>query len=211
MNINKLKYFIHSLTHIRQRPVCPYCKSTEFTIIDRKYLVTRLLECTDCHLYYRHPVDPKEFNADFYQDDYKQSGLTTDLPGPDKLKILKETKFANSEMDCQEKIRLLKCLPEQNQHIKIVDYGTSWGYMSYQFRNAGMDVQSSEISAPRARFGNENLGLNIQTNENALLPGNDVFFSSHVIEHHPDIMAMVRLSKSLLAEGGYFVAFCPNG
>jgi hypothetical protein len=40
---------------------------------------------------------------------------------------------------------------------------------------------------------------------------NHIFFSYHVIEHHPDIDSMIRLAKSLLKDGGYFIAYSPNG
>lgn len=207
---NKLKYLLHSLAHYSQKPVCPYCKNTTYKIVDRKYIVTRLVECTTCHLYYRCPRDTKEFSIQFYQDDYVETGITTDLPSPEELQKLKETNFANAEKNFQPVIQLLQVVMKNNPSIKIVDYGTSWGYASYQFKNAGMQVQSSEISAPRAKFGNTHLGLNIRTNENDLLPGNDIFFSAHVIEHHPDISEMVSVAKKLLVPEGFFVAFCPN-
>jgi hypothetical protein len=72
-------------------------------------------------------------------------------------------------------------------------------------------VQGFEISRSRAEFGNRNLDVEICVDEKQLKGGNQIFFSSHVIEHHPDINSMIRLAKSLLVDGGYFIAFCPNG
>jgi len=72
-------------------------------------------------------------------------------------------------------------------------------------------MQSFEISKPRASYGNKNLGLDIKSNSDDLTPGNDIFFSSHVIEHVPSIGDMVNISKKLLNPGGYFIAECPNG
>jgi hypothetical protein len=124
---------------------------------------------------------------------------------------MKASNFRNSEKDFQRIITLIQCLLKNIQEIKIVDYGSSWGYGSYQFLNAGMSVQSFEISSGRADFGNKNLGLNIQKDEKLLEPGNHVFFSSHVIEHHPDIFSMNVLAKKLLLNDGFYIAFCPNG
>jgi hypothetical protein len=93
----------------------------------------------------------------------------------------------------------------------MIDFGTSWGYASYQFKNAGIQVQSFEISKPMAREGNKLLGLNIQTDPSRLRPGNDIFFSSHVIEHLSDIRNMLEIARSLATQDGLFVAICPNG
>lgn len=38
-----------------------------------------------------------------------------------------------------------------------------------------------------------------------------MFFSSHFIEHIPDIKHLFLLARRLLTEDGYFVAYCPNG
>src|SRR5439155_919539 len=68
-----------------------------------------------------------------------------------------------------------------------------------------------EISKSRAAYGVKNLGVEILTDEKYIRPGNDIFFSSHVIEHHPDISGMIRLAEKTLAPGGYFIAISPNG
>ena len=83
--------------------------------------------------------------------------------------------------------------------------------MSYQFKKRGMSIQSFEISRPRANYGNTNLNLDIKSNLEDLKPGNDIFFSSHVIEHVPSIPDMINASKKLLSTGGFFIAECPNG
>ena len=93
----------------------------------------------------------------------------------------------------------------------LVDYGSSWGYVSSQFKAAGFETQSFEISVPMARKGNELLGLDIRSRQEELKGGNNVFFSSHVIEHLSDIRPLLDTAKSLLAQDGLFMAFSPNG
>ncbi len=39
----------------------------------------------------------------------------------------------------------------------------------------------------------------------------DVFFSSHVLEHVPDLRKVFEYAASVLRRGGIFVAFTPNG
>ncbi len=72
-------------------------------------------------------------------------------------------------------------------------------------------MQGFEISKARVAYGNSNLGVDIKDKENELRDGNDLFFSAHVIEHHPDIKSMISLAKKLLTPEGYFVAISPNG
>ncbi|GHB62892.1 class I SAM-dependent methyltransferase [Persicitalea jodogahamensis] len=95
--------------------------------------------------------------------------------------------------------------------ISILDYGSSWGYQSFQFLKEGYNCSSYEISKQRAEFGNNKLRLNIQTDEQSLPEFNDIFFSSHVIEHVPSPSKMIKLGTKLLKENGYFIEISPNG
>ncbi len=108
-------------------------------------------------------------------------------------------------------LKLFEKLFPSDSSLRIIDYGSSWGYLAFQFKQAGHHVQAYEISSSRDAYGEKNLGVNIVTDEKLLNGDNQIFFSSHVIEHHPDIKAMINLAESLLIDGGYFIAFCPNG
>jgi hypothetical protein len=208
----KIKYLVSSLLAWGQKARCTYCQSEDCIEIDRKYFVTRLMECQDCHLYFRYPVDKKEENADFYQTEYQESdNITTDLPDAAELEKMKKDGFQVGGKNAQRHLELFARLFPGQPSLRIVDYGSSWGYTSYQFQQVGHQVQGFEISKSRAAYGIRNLSVDISTDEKLLKRNNDIFFSSHVIEHHPDIASMVRLAKSLLVEGGYFIAFCPNG
>ncbi len=208
----KLKYLLDSVLASSQRVRCTYCQSEDCIEIDRKYFVTRLMECQDCHLYFRYPVDKKEENADFYQTEYQESDrITTNLPDAAVLEDLKKDGFRVDGKNADRHLELFARLFPAQQSLRIIDYGSNWGYSSYQFKLAGHEVQGFEISRSRAAYGIQNLGVDICMDENLLRKDNHIFFSSHVIEHHPDIASMIRLAKSLLKDGGYFIAFCPNG
>ncbi|WP_428658493.1 class I SAM-dependent methyltransferase [Runella sp.] len=207
---NKIKYFLRSIKNYTTSKVCPYCGSTVYSIIDRKYLITTLNECKNCKLYYRHPTDTISFNKKFYQDDYEQKdGVTTDLPSDKELEVLLEQNFVGIEKDSSSKIEIINSFFPKSP-INIVDFGANWGYTSYQFKKKGWNVQSYEISVPRAQFGNK-LGLDIFTSVSELKAPVDVFFSSHVIEHLPDIKSMFLLAKQLVKSDGLFICYCPNG
>src|ERR1700738_2947551 len=90
----KIKYLIDSFVASGQKVQCPYCKSEIYREIDSKYLVTKLMECQNCHLYFRFPVDKKEVNGDFYQTEYiEKDNITTDLPDRKALEQMKTDHF----------------------------------------------------------------------------------------------------------------------
>ena len=211
---NKAKYLFRSITNFFEKKECPYCKKVVSVVIDRKWLVTTLNKCNNCCLYYRHPLDSIAFNEEFYQEDYEQKdGITTDLPSDDYLAKLIKTNFSGISKDYTDKISMLKRLAFNNINLdkpSIIDFGANWGYTSYQLSNAGFNVQSYEISQSRAKFGSK-LGVDIFTQIESLKGLVDIFFSSHVIEHLPDIKSMFVLAQKLIKEDGFFVAFSPNG
>ncbi|MDE3250600.1 MAG: methyltransferase domain-containing protein [Bacteroidota bacterium] len=151
-------------------------------------------------------------NLKFYQKEYaEKDNITAEVPEPAQLAGLKETKFLKGNKNADRYSQIFQKLLPGKEKISVLDYGSSWGYISWQLIEKGYDVQSFEISKPRADYGNTHLGLNIVTNEEMLRPDVDIFFSSHVIEHHPSIPSMIQLAKKLLKPGGYFIAVSPNG
>ena len=210
--IQKLTYLFRSAVRFPSGITCPNCQSRRAIKVDQKYIVTRLFECEDCYLQFRHPVDSKNFSKSFYQSDYVQKDeLTTDLPSRQELDALLRTNFVGSNKNVKRVIDLFKALVRNLEGLRIIDYGCSWGYMTYQFANEGLSVQGFEVSRPRASFGNTNLRLSIKTDTRDLLPGNDILFSSHVIEHVPSIPEMIGEAKRLLNPEGLFIAESPNG
>jgi len=212
--MNKLSFFVNSLVKYNTLIKCPSCWSTDCNIIDRKFIVLRLFECLNCSLYFRHPTENEFNNKLFYQNEYSEKGdsFTTYMPSSSELEELKNISFnSGSNRDIKRVIEIFQKIFLNIEGLKIIDYGSSWGYMSYQMALQKMNVQSYEISSPRADFGNKNLGLNIRTNESDLFGDVDIFFNSHVIEHVPSPSKMIETSKKLLSTEGVFVCICPNG
>jgi 2-polyprenyl-3-methyl-5-hydroxy-6-metoxy-1,4-benzoquinol methylase len=163
-------------------------------------------------LYFRYPVDKKETNAEFYQTEYQEKDkLTAELPDEATLNEIKGANFNLANRNAGRFLDIFSNLFPGIARLKIVDYGCSWGYLTFQFKEAGHQVQGYEISRSRAAFGIKHLGIEILTSESEIEGKNDIFFSSHVIEHHPDIAGMISLAKSLVKPGGYFIAVSPNG
>ena len=208
----KLKYLVDSAFRFGEKVSCTYCGGTDCKQIDRKYFFTRLFECNQCHMYFRHPVEKVEQNKKFYQDDYVENDkITAILPGKEEVEALKQGGFSEGNKNAERYNRILQSIAPGNSSLRVIDYGCSWGYIMWQLQQYGHNMQGFEISVPRAMHGRNNLGVDIKTTEAELRDNNDVFFSSHVIEHHPHIAGMVALARKLLKNNGYFIAISPNG
>ena len=75
----------------------------------------------------------------------------------------------------------------------------------------GFDVESFEISKPRAKYAREKLGVRVHDSISSVSGSFDIFFSSHVLEHVPSVKESIEFGMRILKPGGLFVAFTPNG
>ena len=143
-----------------------------------------------------------------YQTEYEE-GFTTSLPSDAKLAALMQSGFRGHEKDYAPYVDVLGALGVE-PGARLLDFGCSWGYGSYQLRRAGFDVEACEISAPRAAYGRDKLGVRIR--DVAGLPDEsfDIFFSAHVIEHVPSVSQLLELGLRVLRPGGLLVTFTPN-
>ena len=191
-----------------QRPSCPACGDRCGRIRDRKWFHT-LIECQNCMLLYRFPMEPPQDISDFYNVGYAEPGLTTELPNDNQLSELLDVNFKGSEKDFTRHISIFSALKVPT-NAKILDFGANWGYASWQFARAEFDVKSFEISHRRAAYG-EKLGLTIHTNIHEVGRDFDVVYSCHVLEHIPNARGVLLNQLSLLKPGGLVVAHTPNG
>jgi len=178
-------------------------------VVDRKWGVTALRECHQCFLLFRTPTTSTAENQQFYESAYQQ-GFTTELPTPAVLQELKRTSFKGTEKDYSAILNLLSALGLRAGN-RLFDFGCSWGFGSWQLGQAGYEVASYEISAQRAHYATENLGVRMCNVATELEHTYDAFFSAHVIEHVPNPTEMVENGMRLLRPGGLFVALTPNG
>jgi SAM-dependent methyltransferase len=187
---------------------CPSCQSQAAATVDRKFFHS-LKECEKCRLLFRYPSESPSGMADFYQESYAEPGLTTELPDTATLERLIETEFKQSSKDFSYHLRVLQALGLQSGS-RLLDYGANWGYMTWQFQRAGVDVTAFEISKPRAAYGHQ-LGVKIHTALEEVGMGFDMVYSCHVLEHVPDPAESLRQQLKLVRPGGLVVAHTPNG
>ncbi len=208
--VSKLLYYFNcaakSLTRSGRR--CPSCGSPVSAPVDRKWLITSLRRCASCRLLFRAPSFSPGENDRFYQERYS-SNSTTELPGESELRELLSAGFRGHPKNCSAYFGVLEALGALPGG-RLLDFGCSWGYGSWQLRAAGYRVEAYEISARRAAYAREKLRIPVLP-EPVFLPGNyDIFFSSHVIEHVPSVAGMIETGLRALRPGGLFIAFTPN-
>lgn len=208
--MGKLTYLWDSACKLtrRQGMLCPSCGAKAGKIVDSKFIVTALRRCDACGLLYRTPTTSVAENSEFYQAKYSQ-GLTTNLPSEAELALLLENRF-RGENDYRGYIDVLDAIGCRKGD-RLLEFGCSWGYGSWQLQEHGFDVESYDISQPRTAYAREKLGVKVR--EFSEIGGNyyDVFFSAHVLEHVPSVNATLELALRALKAGGVFAAFTPNG
>ncbi len=194
---------------------CPNCGSDHGEVVDRKFVVTTLKRCDDCKLMFRTPTDSEEFNRVFYNFHYQQ-GTAMICPSLDEIAALKASNFAGTERDFAGYVGFLE-RHGISSDARLFDFGCSWGYGSYQFSQAGYDVDSYEIGLDRRTYAIDHLAIRHVDDPYDIVEGHplynafDCFFSAHVLEHVPAPSKVIDLAWRCLKPGGAFVAFTPNG
>lgn len=204
---SKFEYAMHGLVQrLTQSKKCPSCGSSVSDLIDRKFPF-RFFRCRSCDLLYRFPGDDESSLLKFYQKEYHQDGLTTDLPSTDEIKRLLASKFKGTEKDMSSVISIIQTL---GNGLKILDFGANWGYTVFQLRQSGFDADGYEISVPRAKFASH-LGIDLSSSLNFTPESFDVVLSSHVLEHVNDPLECLHVQLNLTKPGGFVVGLTPNG
>ena len=211
MTSSKLRYFLESAKKSLRKEGfnCPGCGSAESTLVSRKYFVTALRRCGNCSLQFRTPTTSEQEGYYFYQNDYSQ-GFTTRMPSPEELEALKQNQFKGTESDYSRALRILAALGCQPGE-RLLDYGCSWGYGSWQFAQAGYNVVGLEISLPRCEYARKNLDVDAFSDRKEVAGPFDIFFSSHVIEHVPSPLRFLEFATAIVRPGGWIVILAPNG
>jgi 2-polyprenyl-3-methyl-5-hydroxy-6-metoxy-1,4-benzoquinol methylase len=190
---------------------CPYCNSQMTRLDARKCIVLELRQCDNCGLRFRWPKQTTEFSEKFYQSSYKEGTYTTDLPDKETLDKYIASGFVGSPKDFSSSIGVLKGLLPQG---RVLDYGCSWGYGTYQLKRAGFEAVGFEISKPRAQEGRKALGVEIvdtlQNLDEMSSASFDGIYASHVLEHLQSLREVFAFFARVLKPNGIAMVLVPN-
>ncbi len=223
--LTRIKYFSSSFikNFFRRNKQCTYCNSSQYKVISKKFFVTKLVRCENCKFMFRIPITNVKENNAYYQNKYTGGGqdliddkdnFTVDIPKEIQKNNLKFIDFKNSDKDYSKYISVLSKINKiySQTKFKLFDYGCSWGYGSYQLKEAGYEVTSYEISKSRSDYAKNKLGINTLPNlENVQSETFDFFFSAHVLEHLPEPKKTLDFALNIIKKGSYLLIFTPNG
>lgn len=184
-------------------------------MLGRKWLLLEARRCGSCGLIYRWPVETEARARNFYRQNYadeSDGGRKIRLPEIEELEKLRATRFAGSGLDQSEKIRIAAAgLPRA---ARVLDYGASWGYAVFQFKQMGFRAEGFELSEERAEFGRRNLGVEISTDSETFLERNrgsfDLVYVHHAMEHFARLRKATEDLKNLLKPDGRLFIAVPN-
>ena len=182
--MGKLDFAVKSLCKsLIQSSNCPYCGSYTTTLVERKHYVLQLRKCERCKLQYRFPKDNSDENNNFYQNNYHESTVT-DLPVESEIPHHITNKFKDVGRDLTIHLKTIKAIVPSG---KLLDYGSSWGYCVYQFREAGYDACGFEISQTRVEYGRQMLQVELCDSIVSFPDASfDIIYSAHCLEHIPN-------------------------
>ena len=209
----KAAFTLRVLQNYGSNKNCPFCGSADTVLVQRRRIILQLRRCQACGLRFRWPKETESFAQAYYQDAYKEeNNCTTELPDAATLRELIANNFAGSQRDLQQQIAVLK---DRLPAGRVLDFGCSWGYNVFQLRSAGYDALGFEISLPRAKFGREQLGVEIldQLEDMDKIPtaSLDGILASHVLEHLLSLKEIFTNFARILKPNGVLMVLVPNG
>src|SRR4029077_8295201 len=97
---------------------------------------------------------------------------------------MRANNFRGTLFDKSHRVRILQRLGGDQ---KILDFGCSWGYSVAQLTAAGFEAVGYEPSRGRAEFGQQALGVSIESDWEQLLQQSaqriGLVYADHVLEH----------------------------
>jgi 2-polyprenyl-3-methyl-5-hydroxy-6-metoxy-1,4-benzoquinol methylase len=190
---------------------CPYCGHRVTRIVGRKFGILQVRRCSECGLMFRWPKDSERFNRRYYQQRYSEPTASV-LPTDAQLTVERARGFAGSVWDQRAKIaRLQQAKPAP---ARMLEFGCSWGYGCFQLQSVGYDTTGFEISRPRAEFASKRLGVKIISDyaelDSIQAHSFDAIYTSHVLEHLPNLVGVFERFARLLRPDGVLMIFVPN-
>lgn len=156
----------------------------------------------------------------------KYCGFTFQNPQPDHLSLnafykqgefeleTSEKYFKSSKLDAQKKTVWLQKNLNKNRNGRVLEIGSSAGFLLHALRDEGWDVCGVEPSTPLSCYAKETLGLDIRTGffEETTLPDKtfDLIIALHVIEHSTNPVEFLNIVRSKLSEDGVLFIEVPN-
>jgi 2-polyprenyl-3-methyl-5-hydroxy-6-metoxy-1,4-benzoquinol methylase len=204
---NRLDAIEKSSVALPIRTDCNICGAADFVVVYAAGVaqVNQIVKCTGCGLMYANPR--KE--ADLVDIESWPDDPNFDVERERPQRIEKE-RLQVRDLDRTRK-NLNNLYPSRG---RLVEVGSSFGYILESFRKDGWDVQGIEPDRHAAKYASNRMKIETinSTLESARLPDEsvDVIVMLHVIEHVPDPIGTLREIMRVLKPGGRLVLETPR-
>ena len=186
---------------------CNICKADDFTVLypAGTAQISQVVRCNQCGLMDANPrkeADCVEIAS--WQDD----------PNWD-IEVERPQRFEKERLQVRDyagtRALLNRLHPSRG---KLVEVGSSLGYLLASFRDDGWTVTGVEPDPHTSRYANRKMGIETinATLEAAALPDSsvDAVIMLHVIEHVPDPVSTLREIRRILKPGGHLILETPR-
>jgi 2-polyprenyl-3-methyl-5-hydroxy-6-metoxy-1,4-benzoquinol methylase len=191
-------------THINVHCVC---QSDDYRVLFPPGVaqVNQIVRCNRCGMMYANPRAGADIARIQSDPDDPNWDIAKEFPHYVDKQLLQVRDYTGT------KAFLNKLYPQRG---RIVEVGSSLGFLLDSFRKDGWDVFGVEPDRNMARYANEHQG--IPTVASALEDAGiadesfDVVLMMHVIEHVPDPLQILTEIRRILKPGGYLVMETPR-
>lgn len=148
---------------------CPFCGNGNTATIGSKFGVVLLRRCSVCGLMFRWPKDSVSANQMYYNGRFSQVHCDDIRLMPPKtgqrLEELKSADFLQVK-DIRRPLEIFQAYVGEGS--KVLDFGCSWGYLTWRLRKLGYNAVGYDIDANRVAFGVEKLGIPLTADRQAV-------------------------------------------
>jgi 2-polyprenyl-3-methyl-5-hydroxy-6-metoxy-1,4-benzoquinol methylase len=186
---------------------CNVCGAGDFRVLYAPGVaqVNQIVRCNQCGLMYANPR--KE--ADHVEIESWPDDPNFNVEEERQQRLEKERLQVRDLDSTREYLNTLH--PSRG---KLIEVGSSFGYLLETFRKDGWDVMGVEPDRHAAKYASEKIKIATMnsTLESAQLPAEcaDVVVMLHVIEHVPDPIGTLREIMRILKPGGHLVLETPR-
>ena len=203
---------------------CPFCEKEIFKSLFKKYSskelsdfiykyyksnelikilqneIYELCECTNCHGIFQKNI-PNESFLNFLYDDLISSVESLNK----KVDYIK-----NHEKKLNQDFQMISALFEKKtESIKILEFGSGWGFWSKFMLSKSLNVTTCEFSDVRHQHLIKNKIQNFKSLDN-INTKFDFIYSEETLEHVTFPLNVLRKLKSLLSKNGYMFHRFPS-
>ncbi|MBZ0198630.1 MAG: glycosyltransferase [Ignavibacteriaceae bacterium] len=191
---------------------CLLCGSDKSTIMHAPDIV----KCSNCGMVYLKERPNQKWMENYYKTVYAvddpAAAVTVAVPADVKQLDTKKEYIA-----AQRRSLFEEAVAQYGNSIEgktLVDIGCGWGGLLYNARKYGLKVIGYEFTQHNVNFARNVLNLDVRQAQfaDSNLPPNsvDIVTMSHVLEHVPDPVKLVKKINEVLTPGGIFFCVVPN-